>query len=312
VVPFRSRFDVGLLRELRGTLRSFAPDIVQTHNYRVTILAWLLSRGRVPWRWIGFFHGATNEDFKVRIYNWLDRRLLPGAERVVVMARSQIAYLGGPAAFGVGQLRQIYNAVLPNAAVGAPPAAVMTLPRPAIGVVGRLSPEKGVDVLLDAFVQVRTARPTASLVVAGDGPERRNLEAQATRLGIADAVTFLGTVLPVEPLYPLLDLVVLPSRSEGLPNVMLEAFRADVPVVATRVGAVPEVLEGTDAGRMVPPEDPLRLAEAIVAALDAANAPGSRAAAARARAEVVARFSLPSRVRAHLDLYDEVLGVARG
>jgi glycosyltransferase involved in cell wall biosynthesis len=125
-------------------------------------------------------------------------------------------------------------------------------------------------------------------------------------------VTFLGTVLPVEPLYPLLDLVVLPSRSEGLPNVMLEAFRADVPVVATRVGAVPEVLEGTDAGRMVPPEDPSRLAEAIVAALDAANAPGSSAAAARARAEVVARFSLASRVRAHLDLYAEVLGVARG
>jgi glycosyltransferase involved in cell wall biosynthesis len=227
------------------------------------------------------------------------------------MSRTHQDYFGRRVARS-GRLEQIYNAVIPSPnAEGDAPLAVAALPRPRLGVVGRLSHEKGVDVLLEAFGRVRAERPTSALVVAGDGPERANLEAQASRLGLAEAVTFLGTVLPVEPLYPTLDLVVLPSRSEGLPNVLLEALRADVPVVATRVGAVPEVLEGSAAGLMAPPDDPAALADVILEALAVAADPGRGAAAAQARGEVVRRFSLDARVRAHRALYDAVLAGAR-
>jgi glycosyltransferase involved in cell wall biosynthesis len=305
VVPFASRFDRRLVSCLRRTLEALAPDFVQTHNYRPTVLAWLLTRRRVAWRWIGFFHGATYEDLKVRVFNWFDRRMLPSAERVVVMAQSQVEYFGGEEAYGGRKLLKIYNAVLPRSAdaEAPPPAALLALSRPRVGVVGRLSPEKGVDVLLQAFARVRVARPSATLTVAGDGPERANLEAEAARLGIGDAVTFLGTVLPVEPLYPQLDLIVLPSRSEGLPNVLLEALRAGRPVVATRVGAVPEVLDGSDAGLTVAPDDPEALAEAIDATLAAEEDPVRRTELTRARAVVVDRFSLTTRVQAHLSLY---------
>ena len=302
VVPFRSRFDRRLLPALRRTLDAWDPHLVQTHSYRPTALAWLLRRGGARWGWIGFFHGTTNEDLKVRVYHWLDRRLLPAADRIVVMSQLQAASFGGAG----GPVRQIYNAVIPvpDVAGGEQIARVAALPRPRVGVVGRLSAEKGVDVLLRAVRLLRDAGRSLTLVVAGDGPERGACETLAGSLGVAEDVTFLGPVLPVEPLYPELDLVVIPSRSEGLPNVLLEAFRADRPVVSTAVGAVPEVVAGTVAARIVPPENPAALADAIGAALDTLDDPAARAA----RADVARRFSLEQRVAAHVQLYAEVLG----
>jgi glycosyltransferase involved in cell wall biosynthesis len=144
-------------------------------------------------------------------------------------------------------------------------------------------------------------------VIAGDGPDRSACEALVSTLQLGDTVHFTGALLPIEPLYPLLDLVVIPSRSEGLPNVLLEALRADRPVVSTTVGAVPEVIGGTEAGRLVPVEDPAALAEGVRALLAEASQAGPAAAAAAARADVVQRFSLARRVQAHVQLYREVL-----
>jgi glycosyltransferase involved in cell wall biosynthesis len=307
VVPFRSRFDRALLPAFRAALDAWDPDIVQTHSYRPTTLTWLLQRQGVRWRWIGFFHGTTNEDLKVRLYHWLDRRLLPAADRVVVMSRSQVSRF---AACG-NRVVQVYNAVVPVPPVAVPVQTqrvfdhVGTLTRPRIGVVGRLSAEKGVDVMVEALAGIRAREAGASLVLAGDGPERAALESQATRLGLRDAVHFLGPVLPIEPLYPLLDVLVIPSRSEGLPNVLLEALRADLPVVSTRVGAVPEVLDGSRAGRTVPPGDAKALAEAVTATL---SEPVE--AAREDRSAVVGRFSLDQRVGAHVQLYRDVLAGA--
>ena len=173
---------------------------------------------------------------------------------------------------------------------------------PLVGVVGRLSSEKGVDVFLDALALLRDRGRAVHALVAGDGPDRDALKQQAERLGLADAVHFVGPVADVAALYPALDAVVLPSRSEGLPNVLLEALSADRPVVATRVGAVPEVLTDAAAGVVVPPGDAPALADAIAAALSTAHDPAARAA----RAETAARFSLARRVDAHRALYREL------
>jgi glycosyltransferase involved in cell wall biosynthesis len=309
VVPFARTLDRTLLPKLRAAIDAFAPHVVQTHSYRPTTLVWLLRRAGVPWKWLGFFHGTTNEDLKVRVYHWLDRKLLPSADRIVVMSRLQLAHFADCG----DRALQIYNAVIPvppvapTDATRATLAAVEAIPRPRVGVVGRLSAEKGVDVMLHALKRLADGGTAASLVIAGDGPDRAMLEALAASLGVADRAHFLGPVLPIEPLYPTLDLLVIPSRSEGLPNVLLEALRADVPVVSTRVGAVPEVLDGTGAGWVVPPEDPAALSAAIAEALREPVEHGRDA-----RAGVVRRFSLDQRVQAHVTLYRDVLaGVAR-
>ena len=109
-------------------------------------------------------------------------------------------------------------------------------------------------------------------------------------------------------MYSNLDLVVLPSRYEGLPNTMLEAMQADVPVVATAVGAVPEVIGTSCAARVVEPRSVTALADAMERAVTEGDSP----AAAAARREVVSRFSLEHRLEAHVDLYRELLEDARG
>ncbi len=302
--------DWRLASRVAATLRTWRPFIVQTHGYKATAVAYLL-RGlqRRPWHWIGFHHGVTTEDVKDRFYHWVDKQLLRAADRVVVMSQAQaraFKHCGD-------RVRIIYNAVVP------PPPGDPTernhlaalprgLARPIVGVVGRLSREKGVDLFLDACAVLARKDLVFSGIVAGDGPDRAPLEARCARLGLAPSIRFLGQVGNVGAVYRNLDLVVLPSRSEGLPNTLLEAMQEDVPVVATAVGAVPEVVGTSAAARLVAPESAAALADAIERAITQGDSP----AAAAARRDVVSRFSLERRVEAHLKLYRELLEAQAG
>lgn len=298
VLPDRGPYDITLLAKLAKHLREWKPDIVQSHNYRTTAFAYLLKRTNPSWAWIAFFHGSTNESWKVRIYNRLDRILLPKADRLVVMSQhhKNAFHQAGE------RVSVIHNAILPLPAEASPVdlRALRHPGVPLVGVIGRLSPEKGVDVLIEAV----SLLPSGSIVVviAGDGPARAALEQQTGALGISSNVHFLGAVQDVGSLYRQLDLVVLPSRSEGLPNVLLEALNADVSVVATAVGAVPEVLIDKAAGAMVPSGDAHSLAAAITHTL----AHGRSVSARMARAAVAHRFSLEKRVQLHLNLYGQL------
>ena len=139
---------------------------------------------------------------------------------------------------------------------------------PIVGSVGRLDRVKGYDQLVEASVLVLQERPDAWFVVAGDGDERRTLENQAHRLGVAERWRFLGWQEDLEPLYHSFDLSVLPSRNEGMGRAAVEALACGRPVVATAVGGVPSVVEDGVTGLLVPPEDPQALARAILQLLE--------------------------------------------
>jgi len=290
-----------------SVLRRWRPSIVQTHGYKATAVAYLLRRLRLPWPWVGFFHGTTTEGVKDRFYHWVDRRLLGAAERIVVMSQAQAR------AFRHcnGRVRIIYNAALAPPPAGPPAererlaALAGGLGRPIVGVVGRLSPEKGVDLFLDACAVLARKGLAFSALVVGDGPERAHLEARSSDLALASPprVRFLGQVHNVDVVYRNLDLLVLPSRSEGLPNTLLEAMQADVPVVATAVGGVPEAVGASGAAHLVAPGSAVALAEAIERALTQ----GDRPEAAAARRDVASRFSLERRLEAHVELYRDLL-----
>lgn len=131
---------------------------------------------------------------------------------------------------------------------------------------GRLSPEKGARTLIDAFEQVRSARPDARLVVAGDGVQREELELAVKRAEMEDAVEFRGWVPHGPELKKLLasvDLLCLPSYSEGMPAALLEGMSAGLPVVGTTVGDIPAVIALYGAGVVVPPRDAGALAAAL-------------------------------------------------
>jgi glycogen(starch) synthase len=141
------------------------------------------------------------------------------------------------------------------------PGLLSGVPRPRIGYVGRLHDQKGVDILLRGFALLTAGY----LVIVGDGPERTRLERLAARLGIADRTRFFGFV-PHERIPAVLrdiDVLVLPSRYEELGSVLLEAMYARVPIVASHVGGIPELIEHRRSGLLVPSASPPLLAAAV-------------------------------------------------
>jgi len=138
--------------------------------------------------------------------------------------------------------------------------------RPVVGTVARLHPQKGHSTLLDAAVRVLAAQPEARFAFAGDGPLRAELEAQARRLGVDRAVAFLGTVdqADIPALVARLDVVAMPSRWEALGIAAVEAMMHAKPIVASDLEGLAELVEDGRTGLLVPPDDPDRLAAALL------------------------------------------------
>ncbi len=168
--------------------------------------------------------------------------------------------------------------------------------------IGELRPIKGVDVLLKALAQLHAEGLAARLVIVGDGPDRGMLEGLARELGIAGHVRFTGAMMAAEA-WPLGHVVVVPSRAESFPYVVLEAQAAGRPVIATRVGGIPEMLPEAD---MVPRENAAALAARMRQALQNLEAE-TEAAIARITA-LKARFSVEAMARNILDFYARIRG----
>lgn len=130
--------------------------------------------------------------------------------------------------------------------------------------VGRLDKLKGQATLLEALRIVADEEPTSRLCFVGEGALRQALERQAAELRLMGRVCFAGSLADVRPALAVADLVVLPSTDEGLPGIVLEAFAAGVPVVATAVGGTPELVEHEHTGLLVAARDPAAMAAAIV------------------------------------------------
>jgi glycosyltransferase involved in cell wall biosynthesis len=182
-------------------------------------------------------------------------------------------------------------------------------PVPVLLYAGRLAPEKGVDVLLDAWAAARRRGALGTLVLVGDGPERRALEHRARDQGILGAVRFAGPAADVTPWLAAADVFALPSRTEGLSVALLEAMAAGLPVIATDVGGTGEAAGG--AAHLVAAGDAAGLAAAIEGLLG--DPPRGAALGEAARRRAVARYGIREVARWHLALYREVLGErARG
>jgi glycogen(starch) synthase len=172
---------------------------------------------------------------------------------------------------------------------------------------GRLVKEKGVDVMLDAFPSVLTHYPNTRLVIGGDGPEMPYLEQQALRLGVRDAVDFMGWVAPdkVAELMNTSSVVIMPSRGEAHPLVSLEAAMMNRPIVATRVGGLPEVVTDQETGILIGSDDSNALSEAIVFLLDQPEIATHMGQEARRRARK--EFSWEGHVDAYDTLYQRMV-----
>ncbi|HEX6287608.1 MAG TPA: glycosyltransferase [Herpetosiphonaceae bacterium] len=175
-------------------------------------------------------------------------------------------------------------------------------PGPLVAYAGRLAPEKGVDVLIDAWPLVLRQMPDAHLLLVGEGEQRAALEAQAQRLGVAGRAIFAGGCADVAPYLRAADAFALPSHSEGMPIALLEAMACGLPCAATAVGGTISVLDDGVTGRLVPAADPDALGAAIVEALD----PSARAWGEQARRHVVVHYGLDAVAERYIQMYETI------
>lgn len=288
------------LVRLSAGLAKRRPDVVNVHFLTGQTLYFLLFQRLFGYRTVLSAHGSD-----VVMPSEPCRRYLPyffrWADAITVVSEDLGARVRAQPGVDPSKI-----AVIPNgidyafwSSAGAPVASP-----PRVVAIGRLEPVKGFDVLIRAFADVRRHTPDARLVVIGEGSRRDALAALADELGIGDAVELTGA-LHREAVRSRLNgaaAFALSSRSEGMPLVLLEAMAAGAPVVATRVGGVPEVLTD-ESGLVVPPDSPDALARALVEVLHDREAASRRAEAAR---RIAARHDSAVADRAYAALFERL------
>ena len=304
----RASFDPAMVLEARRLVHEREINLIQTHGYKSNTIGFFLRLlCRRPW--MGFAHGYIDDSAKNRFYNRIDRLVLRQADRVVAVSTALKALLtqhGVPAQ----RIRVVHNAIERSAAVPSMPDREVRLRHGlasrdrVIGVIGRLNPEKGQMVFLRAMEKTIRHVPDVKALIIGDGRDRSTLETFCRGRGLGAHVLFLGFQENMADYYQVLDLLVQPSFSEGLPNTVLEAMSFGVPVLATAVGGVPEVIEDGN-GVMVPPNDPDSLADKMIQLLTDDTL--RQAIGAKGRSSLHPRFASDHRARQIVALYHELL-----
>lgn len=258
-------------------------EIVHTHGYRPDVVDSGVARGFGA-ATVTTVHGFTGGGWKNRLYEGLQNRAFRRFDAVVCVSAAQLATLARKG-IDASRLRLIPNAWSgPEPVSRAEARAVLGLSdeQPWVGWVGRLTREKGADVLVESLPGL--ARLRLGISIIGDGPERDRLQRRAAELNVDSMVRWHGGIPEAGRLLSAFDVFVLSSRTEGSPIVLLEAMAAGVPIVATSVGGVPDMVSPAEA-ILVPPEDPLALAAAVRQSLAEPGAASARGGAARLRLE---------------------------
>ncbi len=296
------RYDPRAITALRRIAQEYDPAILQVHNGKSRLYLHVLKtigflRGAVT---IDCYHGETWTDRKQLIYNKIDRWLFRRASHVIVVSRRQQELL---TSFGVprDRIHVIYNGIPSRRSSPKTPRSEFNILS-----VGRLSQEKGHEQLLQAAGILRDRGAGGLRIdVVGDGPEMQTLLEQSSAMGL-DNVHFEGYQSDPAAYYDGADLFVLPSLSEGLPNVLLEAAMYDLPIVSTAVGGVPEMFVHEEEALLVSPGDAEALAASIERCLHDSALCGALAAGARRRVET--QFTQDRRAEEFLRYYEALVG----
>jgi glycosyltransferase involved in cell wall biosynthesis len=313
IIHEEGRFDRSVSKKIWELMNRHQPDVIQTHNTKSHFFLRLSG----IWRehtWLAFHHGYTATDLKMRLYNQADRWSLRKARHLLTVC--------GPFA---DQLERIgirrdsitiqHNSV--KAPVPAHEAEVedirerLRVPKgtPILVSIGRLSLEKGHFDLVQAVDRLRE-NEDFHLVIVGEGPERARLENELRKRKLQRHVTLAGLQHNVGPYYALADVVVIPSHSEGSPNVLLEAMIYERPIVATRVGGIPEIATHEETALLVPASHEGEMAAALARILKDRDL--GRRLAARSRTLAETSYSPDAYCRSMVEMYKRLTGISEG
>lgn len=307
-MPIGRGIDLVAVARLVRLIRKYRIDILQTHDLttrRIGVIAAALAGVRH----ITSVHGWIFNDRKEQTAKWLDARVIRQADAVIVVSdrlRKELEAAGVPPA----KITVLRNAILLSDYSSLGNAASVRQEfglrddQPVISIVGRLSPEKGHEVFLQAVSLIAKSHPAIRGLIVGDGPLECTLRQRVQELGLASHVVFTGHRSELADVYAATDILVISSLTEGIPNVLLEAFAYAKPAVATSVGGVPEVLEDGRTGWLVDVGDSHAIARHVVRLIEEPTL--RMRMGAEAREVIEQRFSFETRTKALEQLYARV------
>jgi glycosyltransferase involved in cell wall biosynthesis len=262
----RSLYDLSLGSKIRDVVGELKPILVHTFLWDANVLtAWALRR-RPPS--LLFTSRREIGAWRKKRHLWAEQWTNKLAYQVVTNSEASKHYLCDTEGINPARVSVIHNGLDLGPFQQVDPAESRRklgtpLDSLTLGVVASLAEKKGHRFLLEALGEIRQSISPFHLFLIGDGPARGRLEKEAARLGISSSVHFLGCRQDVAALLPGLDLLIHPSTTESLPNAVLEAMAAGVTPIATDVGGVKEIIDSEKVGRLVPPNDPKALGQAI-------------------------------------------------
>jgi glycosyltransferase involved in cell wall biosynthesis len=265
LIPCKGQIDRTTIANIRELAVRTGADVVHAHGYKADIYVYLALRGSgIPS--VSTCHTWYDNDVAVFLYGVADRFVLRKYARVVAVSDEVRMRLlkAGIRREKIHLVRngidlRPFDKVVPSLREAS--ASDRTL---IVGLIGRLSVEKGIDIFLRAAARVVVECPGAKFVVVGEGPDRDKLELLIDELKIRENVSMLGRREDMASIYASLDVMVSSSRQEGMPMAILEGMASGLPLVATAVGEVPTVVMEDRTGVLVPPEDADSLAAGIV------------------------------------------------
>ena len=306
-IPCSGRLDLRSVLNLRHFILANRIDIIHCHGYKASAYSYLASLGLTVAA-VATCHNWLGDSRRMQIYATLDRLVLRSFNRIFAVSEAvqqQLIQSGIPEHL----TRVVPNGISFDSFAYRDPAAIretrnqLGIPENVmvVGTVGRLSTEKGHRHLLNVAESIRKNHPDTVFLMVGDGELRRDLEAQFRH----PFIIFAGFRSDVRELYRCMDIFTLPSLTEGLPMVLLEAMASGLPVVATRVGAVPTVVADGETGFLVEPGNEPYLKEAITQLLK--NTKMAREMGKSGHKVVRERFSSSQMSAKYLNAYRELM-----
>lgn len=263
----RGAWDWQVLTRLLNLCRRENVRIWHGHDYKSNAIGLFLNRFW-PMKLVTTVHGWVRHTARTPLYYYIDRLCLPRYDKVICVSQDlyDVARTSGVSekrcvlvenAIDTTEYRKQCSTMEAKRRHNIPPDRLV------IGAVGRLSPEKGFDLLIRAVSQLLHKGLNVQLLIIGEGDERSRLERIINETGMANRIRLLGYRTDMRTLYECMDVFALSSLREGLPNVLLEAMALEVPVVATRIAGIPQLIKDNDNGLLVDPDSPASLEDGL-------------------------------------------------